>query len=240
MLEPTAAGFLAVVETSTGKDGMERRNRDLRVMQVQSKRAPADDDYPHHGGQLHDAEGFIAGFVDALDIGAPEVRGDSDGDEHGQPGDFAGVGGIVENDGMGAVLGEPEHDFTEQTQDILPGSDGADRACEHVIEHQCADRQLGEVSTDGAFDDLVHTAAGEHRAAFDIYRTHGIAEEHDPENEPGGGFADGLLADSTDVVGGACQIAEHDGGRAQKLMKLSATLVTRSTLVLFSRSFPGS
>ena len=36
--------------------------------------APADDQHAHDGGELHDPQGFVAGFVDADDVGPPEIE----------------------------------------------------------------------------------------------------------------------------------------------------------------------
>ena len=95
---------------------------------------------------------------------------------------------------------------------VLPGGDGADGAGEDVIEHQGADGELGQPPADGVLDHAVDAAAREHGAAFDVDGPDGIAEEHDAEDEPRRGLADGLLADAADVIGGAGQVAQDDGG----------------------------
>ena len=122
------------------------------------------------------------------------------------------MGGGVEDDGVGGVPGDEIEHVAEQADEILPGGDGADRPGQDVIEHQRADGEFGEPAADGALDDFVNAAAGEHRAAFHVHGGDRIAEEHDAEDEPGRGLADGLLADAADVIGGAGQIAEDDGG----------------------------
>ena len=76
---------------------------------------------------------------------------------------------------------------------ILPGGDGADRPGEDVIEHQRADGEFCQPPADGLLDDAVDAAAGEHRAAFDIDGADGVTEEHDAEDEPRRGLADGLF-----------------------------------------------
>ena len=49
------------------------------VLQENGEHAPADDDHAHDGGELHDAQGFVAGFVHADDVRPPEIKGDADG-----------------------------------------------------------------------------------------------------------------------------------------------------------------
>src|SRR5262249_29147076 len=53
-----------------------------------------------------------------------------------------------------------------------------------------------------------------HAAAFDVHRPHGIAEEHDGEDEPGRRLADRLLDDAADVIRRTGNVAEDDGRRS--------------------------
>ena len=39
-----------------------------------------------------------------------------------------------------------------------------------------------------------------------------VREQHDRQDEPGGGLADGGFGDAADVVGAGGKIAQHDGG----------------------------
>ena len=58
-----------------------------------------------------------------------------------------------------------------ETPLIGPGQD--------VVEHQGRDGELGEEAAHRLLDDAVDAAADEQRAAFDVDRAHGVAEEHD-------------------------------------------------------------
>ena len=52
-----------------------------------------------------------------------------------------------------------------------------------------------------AHDDI-HAAAHVHAAAFHVNGTHGEAEQHDAEDEPGSASADRLFGDAADVKSG--------------------------------------
>jgi hypothetical protein len=202
--------------------------------------APGEDDEAHDGGELHDPQRFFAGFVNADDVGAPEIERDADGDEHRVEVDEVGMRGGVEDDW---VRGMPSRQFqhvAEESDEILPCGDGADGPGEDVIEHQGADGELGEPPADGAFDDLVHPAAGEKRAAFHVHGGDRVHEEHDRENEPRRGLADGLFADAADVVGRARQVAEDDGGGSPEAHERQCTLLTTRTFILWRWLASGS
>ena len=68
---------------------------------------------------------------------------------------------------------------------VLPGRHGADRPGEDVIEQQGRDREPGEPAAHRLLDDPVDAAAHEHGAALDVDAAHGVAEEHDRQDEPG-------------------------------------------------------
>ena len=63
-------------------------------------------------------------------------------------------------------------------------------------------------------DHTIDTAAHKHAAGFDVDGTHGVAEQHDCEDEPGGSLADDLLGVSIRVEGGRSEIGKDDGGGA--------------------------
>src|SRR5262249_22474196 len=66
-----AEGFGA--EFQIGGDG---KRHGLVAVFEDRHQAPGDQDHDHYGGDLHDAQGFLAGFVDADDVFAPEINGD--------------------------------------------------------------------------------------------------------------------------------------------------------------------
>ena len=115
---------------------------------------------------------------------------------------------------MLALDREQVQHVAEESHQIRPGRDCGDRAGEDVIEHERGNGQFRHAAAHRTFDDLVHATTGEHRAALDIHGSHGIAEEHDGEDEPRRRFADRLFADAADVIGRGCQVAQHDGGRS--------------------------
>jgi hypothetical protein len=85
--------------------------------------------------------------------------------------------------------------------EILARDNGADGAGEHVVEQQSGDRELGEGSAHGLFDHAVNTAADEHAAGLDVQSPHGVTEQHDREDEPGGALANDFLGVTSGVVG---------------------------------------
>ena len=97
-----------------------------------------------------------------------------------------------------------------------PGRHAGDRAGEDVIEHQRRDAELGEAAAQGLLDHAVNAAAGEHGAALHVDRAHREAEQHDAEDEPGGGGAYSLLGDAAGIKGRGAQVIENDGGSAPK------------------------
>ncbi len=81
-----------------------------------------------------------------------------------------------------------------ETPEIGPGKD--------VVEHQRGDAQLGEGSAQRLLHDAVDAPAGKHGAALDVDRSHCKGEKHDPENEPGGGLANGFFRDAAGIKSG--------------------------------------
>jgi hypothetical protein len=166
--------------------------------------APGDEDHHHHRGDLHDAEGLFARFVNADDVLAPEINRDRGGKNSGEMRRME-----VQARDMQVVGG-----FVDQNAQVEARADGADGAGQYVIEHQRRDRKLGQRAAHGLVHHLVHAPAHEHRTAFDVDGAHGVGEQHDAQDEPGRGLADRLLRDAAHVVGRRGQVAEHDGGGA--------------------------
>ena len=163
---------------------------------------PDDQDHHHHSRGLHDAQGLLAGFVNADSVLPPEV------DLHDQRKTSREVLRFHMPVGLTQVLA----DFIEQTGEIQTRADAADRSGEHVIEHQRRHRKLGQRAAQCFMHDLVHSAAHEHAAAFDVDGAHGKAKQHDAEDEPGGALADGGFGDAADVVSRRGQITQDDSG----------------------------
>ncbi len=166
--------------------------------------APDNQNHHHHGGNDHDLYGLLARLVNTLRILPPEVNRDQSA-KCGGKGVFGEVG-----DGMarspGNVLNKPGK--------ILSGDHRADRSGEHVIEEQGRDREFSKRPAHGFLDHAVNTAADKHAARFDVERSHRIAEQHNSENEPGSALADDLFGIASGVVGGRCEVRQHDGGSA--------------------------
>ena len=97
-----------------------------------------------------------------------------------------------------AVVGHHHH-FVHQAGDVLTGRHARDWSREDVVEHQRRNAYFCEGGAQGFFHHAVNAAAREHRAAFDVHGTHGKAEQHDAENEPGRSRANSLLGDAAGV-----------------------------------------
>ena len=166
-------------------------------------RAPDDQNDHHHGGDGHDLQGLLAGFMHALGVLPPEVGHDDDRDA-----------------GREVVIGKIQRavqvhaHVLDEARQILARGDGADGASQNVVEEQGGDRELGESSAHGLFDDAVNTAAHEHAAGLDVQRPHGVAEQHDRKDEPGRALADDILGVAAGVISGRGQVGQNDGGSA--------------------------
>ncbi len=175
---------------------------------------PAQQGYNHDGCDLHDPERFFAGLVDTLDIFPPVVNGDGEGEEDGSPVNVE-LGSAVENVVNGArdpaMSVSGDHDLVDEANDVLAGGHTGDRAGQDVIKHQCGDTEFCEGASKRLFDDFIDAAADEHGAALDVDGAHREREEHDSDDEPGGGLADGLLSDAAGVESGGGEVVENDG-----------------------------
>ena len=198
--------------------GRNRRRRQVRALDDDGIHAPGEQDDHHDGGDLHDLHGFFAGFFDALEVFPPVI----DGHRRGKEGrgvihveleeGMGGSGGEI--DGQPSVAGGDGEQLVEQAGNILSRGNTRDGAGEDVVKHECGDAKLGEGAAQRLLDDAIDAAAGEHGTALDINRAHREGEEHDAENEPGGGFADGFLSDTPGVERRRTQVAENDGSRS--------------------------
>ena len=181
-----------------------RQGRKLHILLEQQRDGAPDEEGNHHdGGDLHDAQRFAAGFVDAPDVAAPEVGGDqhakTGGEEVGRNarGDVAALGKLV-----------------DQVAEIQSGADHADRSGENIVEDQRRDRETRHEVSHGVAHHDIHSAAHEHAARFQVHGADREAEEHDREDEPRRAFPDGVLHDAARIESGRCEIAEHHRGGA--------------------------
>ena len=143
------------------------------------------------------------------EILAEEIEGDGAGDDHGAR---TADGVAVSMCHLQAGIDRPA---TSKARPMMycPADIAADRAGQDVVEHQRGDGELGQKPAHRLLDHAVDAAADEQRAAFDVDRADGVAEEHHGQDEPGGGRPDGPFDDAADVVGGAGQVAQHDRRR---------------------------
>src|SRR5712675_1470734 len=159
-----------------------RKGRKRRVPQHGRVNAPADQQHHHHGDQLHDVEGFFAGFGYTLCILPPEINGDDNGEGSGDASDR----GFRKRSAQVSMLRE----ITEQAAKVLSGRYTADWPGEDVVEHQRGNAEFRQRPAQRLLDRAVHPATHEHTAAFYIHRAHGVREKHDGQDEPGCGLAD--------------------------------------------------
>ena len=179
-----------------GKGGMPDDNR---------VDAPADQHHDHRRGDLHDAQGFVARFGDALDVLPPEIHGHDDGKtRRGQP--------VIHH----VMNVHRRQHFVDQSREVLARGHTADGPGQHVIEHERRNGEFRERASERFLHHAVNAAAHEHAAAFDVKDAHAIAEDHDREDEPGSGLAYISFGFTTRVIRGRRQVIEHDCGRAPK------------------------
>src|SRR5208282_2034117 len=185
---------------------LRRRDRwQRRVPDQHGVHTPTDQDHDHHGRDLHDAHGFLAGFVYALDVVPPEIERAHDG-EAGRTYARRDVQPDME------VIGG----FVDEADDVLPRGHAADGARQDVVEHQGGDAELCQRAPHGFLDHAVDAAAHEHTAAFDVDGAHAVGKEHDAEDEPLRGLADVALGFATGVVGRGSEVVQHEGWRARE------------------------
>ena len=165
--------------------------------------APTDQQHHHDGGELHDAQRFVARLGNALDVLPPEIDGDENGEKCSR--------GTVVQDERDMRVGQQ---FIDHAGEILARGDAADGPCENVIEHQRRNRELREGAAEGFLNHAVNAATHEHAAALDVNRAHAIAENHHGQDEPRGGLADEALRLAAGVICGRSEIVEHNRGRA--------------------------
>ena len=179
---------------------VKRARRQLHRSPQNRNRAPENQNHHHHSGDGHNLQRLLAGFVDALRILPPEVDNDDDRNSCRE---------VVVGETQGTV--EKVHpNILDKPREVLPGRNRADRAGQDVVEQQGRDRELGQGSPHGFFDDAIDAAAHEHAAGFNVKRPHGVAEQHDRENEPRCALADDFLGVAAGVIGGGCQVGQND------------------------------
>src|ERR1022692_2788479 len=92
-----------------------KRHRLVAVLENRDQ-APDDQDHHHDRGDLHDAQRFLAGFVHADDVLAPEVNGDHGG-EHGRE-----IRRVDLQRGEVSVYAK----LVDEAAEVKAGADGAD------------------------------------------------------------------------------------------------------------------
>ena len=112
------------------------------------------------------------------------------------------------------AVGPQLEQVVQEPDEVLAGRDAADRTGQDVVEQERRHRQPGQPAAHRLLDDAIHTAAHEHGAALDVDAPHAVAEEHHPQDEPGGRLADLRLDDPADVIGRAGQVAKDERRRA--------------------------
>src|SRR5882762_6842084 len=143
-----------------------RKGRKRRMPQQRRVNAPADQQHHHHGDQLHDVQGFFAGFGYTLCVFPPEINGDDNGEGSGDASDR----GFRKRSAQVGMLRE----IAEQAAKVLSGRYAADRPGQDIVEHQRGNAELRQRPAQRLLDRAVHPAAHEHAAAFYIHRAYGI------------------------------------------------------------------
>ena len=110
--------------------------------------------------------------------------------------------------------GQPEihQKITDQTREILPCGDSADRSSQNVVEHQSGNAEFRQAAAEGLLNGPVHPAADEHAATLNVNRSHGVGKQHDGQDEPGCRLADVRFRFAAGVVSGRSQVVQNDGG----------------------------
>src|ERR1700686_559118 len=135
----------------------------------EGKRRPGQQDDHHDGGDLHDAESFLAGLLDTLGIFPPVINRNDQSEYYGRHVDVEVRGAmedVVDGAGNPAVYVGGDKGFVDQTDDVLASRHPGDRSGEDVIEHQGGDAELGQGAAQGFFHDPIDAAADEHGTAF--------------------------------------------------------------------------
>ena len=181
----------------------DRRRRQMRAAHHQRVSAPSDQHHHHHGGELHDPQSFFARFGDALDVLPPEI----DRHHHGK----CGRRGVRIQ--LHARMRVGQH-FVQQAAQVLARGNAADRAGQHVVEHQRGNGKFRQRAAHRFLHHAIHAAAHEHAAALDVNLRHGVGKQHGRENEPRSRLADELLRLATRVIGRGSQVVQNDRRRA--------------------------
>ena len=177
--------------------------RQMRPACVNRQPAPHDHHHGHHGRDLHDPHRFAAGFLDAENVLAPEICGHRDREK----------GGSEIRRQYNAGMRQFEQ-LVDQADQVLARRYSTDRAGQYVVEHQRRHRDFRQRRSHRLFDDPIDSAAREHRARFDVHRSHRVREQHYSQDEVRRRSAAGLLDDAADVVRRRGEVAQYDRGRA--------------------------
>ena len=181
-----------------------RGQRDRLVAARENRGQRPDDQYDdHHGGDLHDAQRLLARLMHADNVLTPKIDRHHDRDARGKD---------LRIDHPGLVARRLQR-FVQQPGDVEAGADPADRAGQHVIEQQRRHREFRQCPAQGLVNDLVDAAADEHRTALDVHRAHGVAEQHDRQDEPRRRLADCRFGDAAGIKCRAAQVAQYNRRR---------------------------
>src|SRR5579864_1258168 len=127
--------------------------------------SPAHQDDYHHCGDLHDAESFVTGFFNALEVFPPVVNSYEEG---------KGGGGVVFVEVRRAMkhgvhgAGNPAmsigggKSFIHQAGDVLSRGNAGDGAGEDIVKHQRGNAEFGKGPAERFFHHAVDAAAREH------------------------------------------------------------------------------
>ena len=110
--------------------------------------------------------------------------------------------------GIQPCVSKCNKNIVDQAGDVLAGGYAGDRPGQDVVEHQAGDADLGQRSAQRLFHHAIHAAAHEHGAAFDVDGADGEGEQHDAQDEPRGGFPDGLLGDAAGIKSRRAEIVQ--------------------------------
>src|ERR1022692_1677264 len=121
--QPTERLMIVVHGGGTGK------RRQVRTGLGQRNQAPDNQQHHHHRGDLHDLQGAFAGFVNALGILPPEIKGNHDGEKRRKS--------VARNVNVATEMMEG---IGQKPCQILACRHRADRSGEHVIEEQSRNR----------------------------------------------------------------------------------------------------
>jgi len=182
-----------------------RQGRQRRMAHHDRVNAPADKNDHHDRDQLHDVQGFFAGFRNCpwcfptRNTQSPiiaEARGD---DVDGSRGKRAG---------RQVRVGQK---FAEKPADVLSGSHAADRTGQNVIEHQCRYVNFASAPPKDCLTERVNATAPNMLQLSTYTARTGVGKQHDRQDEPRRGLADVAFRFTARVISRRCQVVQNDG-----------------------------